>query len=148
MKKVSYFVSLMLIIAGLELIMTDGEFGAGVLAIICAGGLLCVPKEKFEKWEEKRRENKQYKKESRLHQTTPEPKRPVSFKKIATCPNCGSTNINFLGNNRKGFSVGKSVGGAMLTGGIGTLAGFAGKKGRKDNWHCGDCGTLFKLKKI
>ena len=46
-------------------------------------------------------------------------------------------------NNRKGFSIGKAVGGAILTGGIGTLAGFAGKKG-KNEWHCSDCGRTFK----
>lgn len=40
-------------------------------------------------------------------------------------------------NNRKSFSVNKAVGGAALTGGIGTLAGFAGKKG-KDQWFCQD----------
>ncbi len=31
-------------------------------------------------------------------------------------------------NNRKGFSTGKAIGGAVLTGGVGAIAGFAGKK--------------------
>lgn len=44
------------------------------------------------------------------------------------CKYCRSTNVAFMQNNRKGFSIGKAVGGAILTGGIGTLAGFAGKK--------------------
>lgn len=59
------------------------------------------------------------------------------------CKYCKSTNVSFMQNNRKGFSIGKAVGGAILTGGIGTLAGFAGKKG-KNEWHCSDCGRTFK----
>ena len=62
------------------------------------------------------------------------------------CPNCNSTNIQNIGNNKKSFSVGKAVGGAVLTGGLGglgTLAGFAGQKGKTDKWHCQDCGNLF-----
>lgn len=59
------------------------------------------------------------------------------------CKYCRSTNVAFMQNNRKGFSIGKAVGGAILTGGIGTLAGFAGKKG-KNEWHCNDCGRIFK----
>ena len=62
------------------------------------------------------------------------------------CPHCDSANIDFVGNKKKGFSVGKAVGGAVLTGGIGTLAGFAGKKGKKDTWHCKNCGELFEMK--
>ncbi len=61
------------------------------------------------------------------------------------CPKCGSTNIQVLGNNRKGFSIGKAVGGALLTGGIGALAGFAGKKGKYDVF-CMDCGNRFQVK--
>src|SRR5699024_2882610 len=57
-------------------------------------------------------------------------------KDIIICPNCSSANIEFIENNRKKFSVGKAIGGAALTGGIGTLAGFTGKKGNKDLWHC------------
>lgn len=60
------------------------------------------------------------------------------------CPSCGSTNIQALG-NRKGFSAGKALGGALLTGGIGLLAGFAGKKGHYDVL-CSDCGRTFKIK--
>lgn len=64
---------------------------------------------------------------------------------ILICPNCNSKNINFVQNDKKSFSVGKAVGGAALTGGIGTLAGFTGKKGN-DIWHCLDCGNLFETK--
>lgn len=59
------------------------------------------------------------------------------------CPKCKSTNVQHIGNKRKGFSVGKAIGGGLLTGGIGTLAGFAGKKGKKDNWVCMECGKKF-----
>ena len=51
----------------------------------------------------------------------------------------------FMQQNKKAFSVGKAVGGAVLTGGIGTLAGFAGKKGKKQ-WHCQECGNIFETK--
>lgn len=69
-------------------------------------------------------------------------KQPSAIKR---CPNCRSYNIEHLGNNRKKFSVGKAVGGAVLTGGVGTLAGFVGKKGKDSSWHCKECGQTFKL---
>ena len=61
------------------------------------------------------------------------------------CPKCGSTNVQVLGNDRKGFSVGKSLAGAVLTGGIGLIAGFDEKKGKYELF-CSDCGTRFKVK--
>jgi|SRR5690625_255360 len=75
------------------------------------------------------------------------PKKKKRDKNIVACPNCDSTNVHFIKNDRKGFSIGKALGGAVLTGGIGALAGFAGKKG-KDQWHCGDCGHAFLRKRI
>ena len=65
--------------------------------------------------------------------------------KSMKCPKCKSTNIQVLGNDRKGFSIGKAVGGALLTGGIGTLAGFAGKKGKYEV-VCLQCGHRWKVK--
>jgi len=65
--------------------------------------------------------------------------------KTIKCPKCKSTNVNVLGNDRKGFSAGKALGGALLTGGIGLLAGFAGKKGKYEVF-CGDCGKRWKVK--
>lgn len=59
-----------------------------------------------------------------------------------TCPKCKSSNVQFMQQGKKGFSVGKAVGGAVLTGGIGTLAGFAGKKGKKE-WFCQNCNNVF-----
>ena len=59
------------------------------------------------------------------------------------CPNCGSKNIQALGIHKKGFSTGKAVGGAILTGGVGTLAGFAGKKTKKTDFICNECGKRF-----
>lgn len=61
------------------------------------------------------------------------------------CPKCKSTDIESLGNERKEFSVGKAVGGAFLTGGIGTLAGFAGGKGKYEMF-CKNCGYRWKTK--
>lgn len=69
----------------------------------------------------------------------------LSYVNAIKCPKCQSTNVVFMDNKKKGFSVGKAVGGTILTGGIGSLAGFAGKKG-KDRWHCQDCGNTFKKK--
>ncbi|KRM63364.1 hypothetical protein FC14_GL000651 [Ligilactobacillus agilis DSM 20509] len=60
------------------------------------------------------------------------------------CPKCGSTNIQVLGKQKKGFSASKAVGGALLTGGVGTLAGFAGKDGKKVEFVCMSCGRKFK----
>ncbi len=64
---------------------------------------------------------------------------------INVCPNCKNTNIQFMQNNKKNFSVGKAAAGTVLTGGIGLLAGFAGKKG-KNQWHCNNCGNTFETK--
>ncbi|EME3580354.1 hypothetical protein QL848_000578 [Enterococcus faecium] len=61
------------------------------------------------------------------------------------CPYCRSRNVEFMSNNRKGFSIGKATAGAILTGGIGLLAGFAGKKG-KNEFFCRDCNKVFKHK--
>ena len=66
-------------------------------------------------------------------------------KNAIKCPHCSSKKVQFMQQNKKAFSVGKAVGGAVLTGGIGTLAGFAGKKGKKQ-WHCQECGNIFKTK--
>ncbi|CAJ1222114.1 hypothetical protein [Limosilactobacillus fermentum] len=62
------------------------------------------------------------------------------------CPRCGSKNIQLAGKHRKGFSVGKAVGGTALTGGIGALTGFAGKQTKKSDWVCLDCGRSFTIK--
>lgn len=63
-----------------------------------------------------------------------------------TCPKCGSINVQFIAQDQKSFSVGKAVGGALLTGGIGLLAGFAGKKGDYQ-CHCQNCGEIFTVPK-
>ena len=63
-----------------------------------------------------------------------------------TCPKCGSINVQVVAQNKKSFSIGKAVGGALLTGGVGLLAGFAGKKGDYQ-CHCQSCGEFFTVPK-
>jgi len=69
--------------------------------------------------------------------------RAAGQKKIK-CPRCKSLDVSFLENDKKNFSIGKAVGGSILAGGVGSLAGFAGKKGKKNHWKCNECGTTFK----
>ena len=52
------------------------------------------------------------------------------------CPNCGSSQLTA---NKKGFGAGKAVTGAILTGGIGLLAGFIGSGNVKVT--CLKCGS-------
>ncbi len=80
-----------------------------------------------------------------LAQMSAESKAKKEFKKSIHCPHCKSQNVQFMQNKRKGFSAGKAVGGAILTGGIGTLAGFAGKDGN-NQWVCMSCGRTFETK--
>lgn len=65
--------------------------------------------------------------------------------KGVVCPKCGSVHVELVGDRRKGFSFGKAVGGAFLAGGVGLLAGFAGKNdGTK--FFCDTCHKTFKIK--
>lgn len=61
------------------------------------------------------------------------------------CLNCGSVHVDLVGKNRKCFSVGKAVGGAFLAGGVGLLAGFAGKNNGTE-FFCYTCHKTFKIK--
>lgn len=63
---------------------------------------------------------------------------------VIQCPNCHSKHTQFISNDSKKFSVGKAVAGTVLTGGVGSLAGFTGKKGKQNIWKCNECGTVFK----
>lgn len=74
----------------------------------------------------------------------PTPKKPKG--KRLVCPQCGSVRIDILDNSRKGFSVKKAAVGGILTGGIGSLAGFAGGKNKKPTMRCQECGHVFKYK--
>lgn len=55
------------------------------------------------------------------------------------CPKCNSTQVSA---NKKGFSGKKAVAGAVLTGGIGLLAGTIGSN--KVIITCLNCGNQFK----
>ena len=57
------------------------------------------------------------------------------------CPKCKST---YLDINKKGFGAGKALAGAVLTGGVGLLAGFIGSK--KIKATCLKCGHKFDTK--
>lgn len=94
----------------------------------------------YDKWE--KLHEKAQKDLDELNKQTPVQK---ENKNIIKCPTCQSREVQFMQNNKKGFSVGKAIGGAALTGGIGTLAGFAGKKG-KNQWFCTNCHTTFETK--
>lgn len=56
------------------------------------------------------------------------------------CPKCASTQISA---DKKGFSGKKAVAGAILTGGIGLLAGTIGSN--KTQLTCLKCGKTFKI---
>lgn len=60
------------------------------------------------------------------------------------CPKCRSTNVQAVGQHRKGFSVGKAVAGTALSGGLGAIAGFAGKNTKKVDMICMNCGKKFR----
>ncbi|MDF7638384.1 LITAF-like zinc ribbon domain-containing protein [Lactobacillus sp. ESL0791] len=70
-----------------------------------------------------------------------------AFQKKVRCPRCRSTNVSAIGQHKKSFSVGKAAAGTILTGGVGALAGFAGKKTKKVDMICMDCGRQFQYKK-
>ena len=55
------------------------------------------------------------------------------------CPNCGSRELH---SEHKGFSGGKALAGAFITGGIGLLAGTIGSKDTQIT--CLKCGNKFK----
>ncbi len=55
------------------------------------------------------------------------------------CPHCGSSQLVA---NKKGFGAGKAVTGALLTGGIGLLAGFIGSG--KVKVTCLKCGSKWE----
>lgn len=60
------------------------------------------------------------------------------------CPRCFSKNVQVIGQHKKGFSFGKAIAGTALAGGIGSLAGFAGKKTKKVDMICLNCGKKFR----
>lgn len=85
----------------------------------------------------------------KLAQNRKESIKRTKLKAKMKCPRCGSKNIQPAGVHKGGFSVGKAVGGTVLTspiGGVGALAGFAGKQTKKSDWVCLDCGKSFTIK--
>jgi transcription elongation factor Elf1 len=72
--------------------------------------------------------------------------RRTKLKEKMKCPRCGSRNIQTAGAHKGSFSVAKAAGGTILAGGVGSLAGFAGKRTGKSDWVCLDCGKSFTIK--
>jgi hypothetical protein len=70
--------------------------------------------------------------------TPPTPPTPPQI----SCPKCNSTQITA---NKKGFGVGKAIAGAVVTGGVGLLAGFMGSGNIKIT--CLNCGHSWKAGK-
>lgn len=74
------------------------------------------------------------------------PKKPKVSRNVPHCPKCKSTNIQILDNKKK-FSVGKTVLGAAAFGVAGASVGaFAGKHGKKYHAVCMQCGKKFLVK--
>lgn len=103
-----------------------------------------IPKEVLQK---KKEEKARIKAEKKAHaQAVIQQLQKDRMQAKMKCPRCGSKNIQLVGKHRNGFSVGKAVGGAALTGGIGVLVGFAGKQTKNSDWVCLDCGRSFTIK--
>ena len=64
---------------------------------------------------------------------------PQQVEEYLCCPKCGSRELHA---EQKGFSGGKALAGALLTGGIGLLAGTIGSKDTQIT--CLKCGKKFK----
>ena len=95
-------------------------------------------------WEIKHPMTKEQKEQSKIERA--KAKEEFRQARAIKCPHCKSTDVEFMVQQRKGFSVGKAAAGTIMTGGVGALAGFAGKKGKKE-WHCKNCGAVFATKK-
>jgi DNA-directed RNA polymerase subunit RPC12/RpoP len=63
------------------------------------------------------------------------------FREVIRCPKCNSEMVEIY---RKGFGAGKALAGAVITGGIGLLAGFIGSN--KATAVCLACGKRFEPK--
>lgn len=73
-------------------------------------------------------------------------KKEKPSRKAPHCPKCKSNNIQILDNKRK-FSLTKTVAGGLIGRGPGVVAGvLAGKKGKKYHAVCMNCGKKFVIK--
>lgn len=61
---------------------------------------------------------------------------------IASCPRCSSKQISVV-TEKKAFDAKKAIIGGVLTGGIGLVAGFMGKKA--DFYLCNKCGYKWEV---
>lgn len=97
-------------------------------------------KSKEEKEKEKKRKKEIF---DKIMASNPEvskkSNRDIKNEDIVCCPKCGSTQLTA---NKKGFGVGKALGGALLAGPIGLAAGGIGSG--KVLITCLKCGKQFK----
>ena len=77
---------------------------------------------------------KYYKRQEQLAEKKAEAEKPVE------CPKCKSTQISA---SKKGFSVGKAIGGALILGPFGLVGGFAGSGDLK--LTCIKCGHNWQI---
>jgi len=78
-------------------------------------------------------------KQSITHPTIQPTFAPISDEKLLSCPKCQSTQLS---TDKKGFSGGNALAGAILTGGVGLLAGTIGSG--KIVITCLQCGYKYK----
>lgn len=139
-KYVVYFFAGLFVLVALNMIFIDKDIGPGITGIVLAGGMVYYYHYRVNNPKPKKEE-----KPSKVVRVDLPPQ-PTFNRKATLCPACKSTNLQFVDNNKKGFSVGKAVAGGALLGGVGLLAGGFGKKAKKDRWHCRDCGNMFVTK--
>lgn len=142
-------------VIGLIFLKVTGLFVFGILGFVLAAvavgqqekKLASMTPEERQAYEEKKAQAKAERAEkARVAKEQEEARQAQIIADRMKCPHCGSDKIQPIGVHKKGFSVGKAVGGAVLTGGVGALAGFAGKKTKKTDWICLNCGKSFTMK--
>ena len=62
-----------------------------------------------------------------------------------TCPNCGSTNVTPMGKSGSSAAE-RMIFGKMVMGLFGVILGYFASD-EKYNFHCGNCGEVFSIKK-
>jgi len=96
--------------------------------------------------ESSKEHNRKFREQCTEEQVFKRKKRELDLRNALYCPHCLSINVDVMGGRPKSYSIGKALGGAMLAGDVGLLAGFAGTNGGYE-CRCKDCGRRFKINK-